>query len=245
MESTLRGVFNDDKIKVDSANVEELDQNMLVDEEEKEDDVSTVIGDDVEREFEEHKKQKFKDEDDRDRNTLRNKYEKIRKINDKAKLPDIDFSRKMSSKEIRYHQESINKSVVNASKVEFMWNVVVLTARLFEYAVDYVGYGLRFSGWHEEVKANKAEYEKHLRAMIEDKIVIDVETGQEIIVKNTTWLATTEFSPYVSLIMALVQSAILYTSANNYDRIARRFTTIDKKMTEDDIINNVRIPDDD
>ena len=132
----------------------------------------------------------------------------------------------------RVHKDS-RLSVDKLRKTEFIWNFVWLMCFVFENIVTRFGYGIRFNGWSDEISHNKNEYLEYIKMMVSDYNIYDEKLHKYITIKNKSALASLDISPTILLLLALLNSAVSYTAANNYGTITEM---LNKK---DDQKNNV------
>lgn len=199
-----------------------------------------TVNEDNEEDFQTFRNQMYGDEETMERKKLIRKFEKLKK-DDICDLPE--YKESDSLQKLRDLDKKMVSIMNKTRKVEFLWHIVWLMCYLFELAITKIGYGIRFNGWSEEVSANKREYEDYLRMMISDSMAINPKTGEEVVIKNESYLAQVDISPTMLLIFALAKSAITYTGANNFSRLATKLNNNDFK-NEEDMLRNMPIPDD-
>lgn len=192
----------------------------------------------IQKAYGKHKRHKYSDNGNKRKNEL---YRNIIKAKKKGYVDVPDVTPRDDIRRLESIESDVTYNTRKKNKVTFLWNAICIFCYLFERLVSKIGYGIRFNGWSEEVRTRKEEYMDYIDTMVADTIMIDKVTGERLVIKNKSFMSNFDVNPAINIIFALVTSAVRYTGASRFYRVA---DNLNKGMyDEEQLYANAKVPD--
>lgn len=262
MESNLRNILNERKIKTGSSLSLSVGKPIPEEKLPLNDDATTVYGgnrppqqktlrdknpfreeeigdlsddepDDTTSEFE-VKKKKFK-EVHYPENDFQEKYKYIQKFKKYKKRGYRDIQIPEMDDGIdtfKAIDDNLRYIIKKEKSIKVLRYILWFMSLLFETVVKNIGYGTRFDGFASYIWDRIDDYEEYLDDMVADTFRVDETTGRVVRIKNTSIVTKLDVNPTFNLFITWVKDAIQFSAINNASLFSNVFKG--KKITEED-----------